>query len=80
MADPAREAARLLAEDKTVAWFQGRMESGPARLAIGRILMSANRAENKAVLNSRVKFREGFRPFCPSILAEKADCYLQRRP
>jgi carbamoyltransferase len=78
VANPAREAAQLLAENKTVAWFQGRMESGPRALGNRSILMSANRPENKGLLNDRVKFREGFRPFCPSILSEKADRYLQR--
>jgi len=77
VANPAREAARLLADNKAVAWFQGRMESGPRALGNRSILMSANRAENKDILNNRVKFREGFRPFCPSILAEKKQEYLE---
>lgn len=78
IANPAQEAARLLADNKTVAWFQGRMESGPRALGNRSILMNSGRLENKAALNDRVKFREGFRPFCPSMLAEKADRYLQR--
>ena len=64
-------AAQKLAEDKIVAWFQGRMESGPRALGNRSILMSANKAENKDIINARVKFREHFRPFCPSILWEK---------
>jgi carbamoyltransferase len=70
-------AAERLAEGKIVAWFQGRMESGPRALGSRSILMSANRAENKDIINARVKFREAFRPFCPSLLWEKKDEYLE---
>lgn len=75
--DPGRTAAELLAQDKIVGWFQGRMESGPRALGNRSILVSANRPENKDILNARVKFREGFRPFCPSVLWEKKDLYLE---
>jgi len=71
------EAARLLAEGKIVAWFQGRMESGPRALGSRSILMSANDPKNKDIINARVKFREPFRPFCPSLLAEHRDTYLR---
>jgi len=70
-------AARKLAENKILAWFQGRMESGPRALGNRSILMSANKAENKDIINARVKFRESFRPFCPSLLWEKKDDYLE---
>ena len=76
-ADPAGEAARLLAEGKILGWFQGRMEAGPRALGNRSILMSPLAASNKDVLNARVKFREGFRPFCPSIPAEHAAAYLE---
>jgi len=66
-----------LAEGRIVAWFQGRMESGPRALGARSILMSANRPENKDIINARVKFRESFRPFCPSLLWEKKDEYLE---
>ena len=75
-ADPAGEAARLLADGKIVGWFQGRMEAGPRALGNRSILMSPLAASSKDVLNVRVKFREGFRPFCPSIAAEHAAAYL----
>lgn len=75
--DPSLYAAQQLAENKIVAWFQGRMESGPRALGNRSILMSANRAENKDLINAQVKFREGFRPFCPSLLWEKKDEYLE---
>lgn len=69
--------AQKLAEDKIVGWFQGRMESGPRGLGARSILMSANKSENKDIINSRVKFREAFRPFCPSIIWEKKEDYLE---
>jgi carbamoyltransferase len=75
--DPARFAAEQLANDKIVAWFQGRMESGPRALGNRSILMSANKRENKDIINAQVKFREAFRPFCPSILWEKKEDYLE---
>jgi carbamoyltransferase len=78
--DPASSAAELLSRDKIVAWFQGRMESGPRALGNRSILMSANRAVNKDIINARVKFREGFRPFCPSLIEEaKADYLINPR-
>jgi carbamoyltransferase len=75
-ADPAGAAARLLAQGRIVGWFQGRMEAGPRALGNRSILMSPLAAGNRDVLNARVKFREGFRPFCPSIAAEHASTYL----
>ena len=74
--DPSLEAAKRLADGKIIGWFQGRMESGPRALGNRSILVSANQAVNKDILNARVKFREGFRPFCPSILAERKKDYL----
>ncbi|MEW6378188.1 MAG: carbamoyltransferase C-terminal domain-containing protein [bacterium] len=75
--DPGQVAASLLAENKIIGWFQGRMESGPRALGNRSILMSPLKAENKDIINQRVKFRESFRPFCPSLLWEKAGEYLQ---
>jgi carbamoyltransferase len=71
-------AAQQLADDKIVAWFQGRMESGPRALGARSILMSANRPENKDIINARVKFREAFRPFCPTLLWERREDYLEK--
>lgn len=75
--DPAQGAAEALAQDRIVGWFQGRMESGPRALGARSILMSANNAENKDIINARVKFREAFRPFCPALLRERKDEYLE---
>ncbi len=68
--------AKLLAENKIVGWFQGRMESGPRALGNRSILMSAERVDNKDLINAKVKYREAFRPFCPSIPVECAPQYL----
>lgn len=74
--DPAEEAARLLADGSILGWFQGRMESGPRALGGRSILMSPLDPKAKEILNARVKFREEFRPFCPSLTAEARERYL----
>jgi len=70
------EAARYLADNEIVAWFQGRMEAGPRALGNRSILMSPKKAENKDIINAQVKFREAFRPFCPSLIDEAKGDYL----
>lgn len=75
--DIVTTTARILAENNIVAWFQGRMESGPRALGNRSILMSPLKAENKDIINACVKYREAFRPFTPSLLYEKADEYLR---
>ena len=77
--DPAKFAAKQLAEDKIIGWMQGRMESGPRALGNRSILISANKSGNKDILNARVKFREAFRPFCPSLLWENKEDYLENQ-
>jgi carbamoyltransferase len=74
--DISERCAELLAEGKIIGWFQSRMESGPRALGNRSILMSPEKAENKDIINARVKFREAFRPFCPSILEEARQEYL----
>ena len=74
--DPAGVAARLLAEDKIVGWFQGRLEFGPRALGNRSILADPRQADMKDRINSAIKFREPFRPFAPSILAERAREYF----
>jgi carbamoyltransferase len=66
----AERAAADLAEGKIVGWFQGRMEFGPRALGNRSILADPRRPEIKEILNARVKHREPFRPFAPSILEE----------
>jgi carbamoyltransferase len=64
--------ARALADGKVVGWFSGRMEFGPRALGSRSILADARRPEMQSVLNQKIKFREGFRPFAPAVLAEQA--------
>lgn len=74
--DISKETAELIAAGKIVGWFQGRGESGPRALGGRSILMDPRRAENKDIINARVKYREPFRPFCPSMTREAAKRYL----
>jgi carbamoyltransferase len=76
-ADPARDGARLVAEGRIVGWFQGRMEGGPRALGARSILADPRLPEMKDYINDRVKFRENWRPFALSILAEEAPAYLR---
>lgn len=68
--------ARLVAGGQVVGWFQGPMEFGPRALGCRSILADARRAEMKDVVNLRIKKREDFRPFAPSVLEEKAGEYF----
>lgn len=69
--------ARDLAGGKIVGWFQGRMEFGPRALGNRSILADPRRKDMKDTLNARIKFREPFRPFCPSILSEATCDYFE---
>jgi len=66
-----------IARGKIVGWFQGRMEFGPRALGNRSILADPRRKDMKEILNSRIKYREPFRPFCPSILAERVGEYFE---
>jgi carbamoyltransferase len=70
--DLSVEAARLLSEGNVVGWIQGRMEFGPRALGGRSILGDPRNAEMQKKLNLKIKYRESFRPFAPSVLAE--DC------
>jgi carbamoyltransferase len=65
-----RRTATAIAQGKVVGWFQGRMEWGPRALGNRSILCDPRRADMKEVLNAKIKRRESFRPFAPSILRE----------
>jgi carbamoyltransferase len=65
-----RAAARIVADGKILGWFQGRAEWGPRALGNRSIVADPRRPEMKDLLNRRIKHREPFRPFAPSILAE----------
>ena len=74
--DPAAAAADLLARSKVVGWVQGRAEVGPRALGARSILADPRRAEMRDVVNARVKHRESFRPFAPSVLHERGADYF----
>jgi carbamoyltransferase len=74
--DIADTAAALVADGKIVGWFQGRMEAGPRALGGRSILADPRRIEMSDLVNDKVKFRERWRPFALSILAERAADYL----
>jgi carbamoyltransferase len=70
------QAARVLAEGKTIGWHQGRMEFGPRSLGSRSILADARVPDMQKKLNLKIKFRESFRPFAPSILSsDKSDWF-----
>lgn len=69
--DAPELAARMLTQGKIISWFQGRMEMGPRALGNRSTLTDPRPANMKDILNARVKFRESFRPFAPSVLEEK---------
>jgi carbamoyltransferase len=67
-----QEVVRLLNQGKVIGWFQGRMEFGPRSLGARSIIGDARSEVMQAKMNLKIKFRESFRPFAPSILKEKA--------
>jgi carbamoyltransferase len=78
--DAARDAADMIADGNIVGWFQGRMEFGPRALGNRSLLADPRRSDTRATLNRRVKHREDFRPFAPSVLAERADEWFDVGP
>ena len=75
--DVPRETARLLADGNPVAWFQGRMEFGPRALGARSILGCPSVAGIADRINAQIKFRERWRPFCPSVLDRVAPQIIQ---
>ncbi|MEO1971624.1 MAG: carbamoyltransferase C-terminal domain-containing protein, partial [Pirellulaceae bacterium] len=76
-ADPVAAAVERIAAGKILGWFQGRMEYGPRALGNRSILASPQNANMKERINSRVKFREEFRPFAPSMLSSDTSEYFE---
>ena len=68
--------AEELADGKVVGWFQGRMEFGPRALGGRSILGDARNPKMQSVMNLKIKFRESFRPFAPSVLRERVSDYF----
>jgi carbamoyltransferase len=77
-AELTQAAAQAVADGKIVGWFQGRMEFGPRALGNRSIVVDPRRAEMKDILNARIKKREPFRPFAPSILEERVSEYFEQ--
>lgn len=75
--NPAKRGAELIAQSKILGWLQGRMEVGPRALGNRSILADPRLPEMKDILNQRVKHREGFRPFAPSVIEEEAEDYFE---
>jgi len=73
----ASDVARKLAGGNVVGWFQGRMEFGPRALGNRSILGDARNPEMQKKLNLKIKYREGFRPFAPSVLEEDVSEYFE---
>ncbi|HEV8375943.1 MAG TPA: carbamoyltransferase [Candidatus Polarisedimenticolia bacterium] len=72
-----QEVAALIEGQTVIGWFQGRMEFGPRALGSRSILADARNPENKDVVNLKIKFRESFRPFAPTVLEEKISEYFE---
>ena len=73
----AQKTAQHIADSRIVGWFQGRMESGPRALGNRSITVNPTNQNMKDTLNARVKKREFFRPFAPSILEEKVSDFFE---
>jgi carbamoyltransferase len=73
------EAAHIVAQGDVLGWFQGRMEWGPRALGNRSIIADPRRDDMKDTLNARIKHRESFRPFAPSILEEAVGDYFDQR-
>jgi carbamoyltransferase len=78
--DPGKSAAEDLAAGKLVGWFQGPAEFGQRALGGRSILADPRRGDAKELVNAAVKYREGFRPFAPAILAEKVAEWFECEP
>ncbi len=76
VSDPAEEAARLIAANRIIGWYQGRAEVGPRALGNRSILCNPREPTMKDVVNREVKHREGFRPFAPSCTIEASPMYF----
>jgi carbamoyltransferase len=71
------KVADLIADQKVIGWFQGRMEFGPRALGCRSIIGDARSPEMQEKMNLKIKFRESFRPFAPSVLSERVSDYFE---
>jgi carbamoyltransferase len=72
-----KTVSKLIAEEKVIGWFDGRMEFGPRALGARSIIGDARSPKMQALMNIKIKFREGFRPFAPSVIYEKVGDYFE---
>ncbi len=70
------ETARLIADQKVIGWYQGRMEFGPRALGNRSIIADPRNPKNQSVVNLKIKFRESFRPFAPAVLEDRMPEYF----
>jgi len=75
-AELCRETASRIADGQVIGWYQGRMEWGARALGNRSILADPRRRDMRDIINQKIKFRERFRPFAPSVLAESIDQYF----
>ncbi len=75
--DLVNEVADLIAQEKVIGWFQGKMEFGPRALGARTIIGDARSSKMQETMNLKIKFRESFRPFAPSVLSEKVSEYFE---
>ena len=75
--DLLKKTAKLISDGKIVGWYQGKMEWGPRALGCRSILADPREAQMKDILNEKIKHREAFRPFAPSILEENVSDYFE---
>lgn len=71
------KVAGLLASEKVVGWFHGRMEFGPRALGARSIIGDARSSKMQSVMNLKIKYRESFRPFAPTVLEEEVSDYFE---
>jgi len=72
-----RQSAKIIADEKVLGWFQGRMEYGPRALGSRSILGDSRSEKMQSIINLKIKFRESFRPFAPTVLAEHVSDYFE---
>jgi carbamoyltransferase len=72
-----RRTAQLIDAQQVIGWFQGRMEFGPRALGNRSIIADARNPKNKDVVNLKIKFRESFRPFAPTVLLDRVSEYFE---
>jgi carbamoyltransferase len=72
------QLAELLANEKVIGWFQGRMEFGPRALGARSIIGDPRSTAMQSMMNLKIKYRESFRPFAPSVLAERVSDYFEQ--